>query len=140
MLPTIDLIINGKKVTALVGTGCSQSIIAKKQLSSNSKVIRLVDVVTMGGIIRCEDVIVKLHHPTSGCLMDALVLSVHKVINKYDMIMGMDLIKTCDGLKISSGKLEFCNLLLKLASAPRDATTEVGISNAYFGGEKWIVS
>ena len=56
------------------------------------------------------------------------------------MIMGMDLIKTCDGLKISSGKLEFCNLLLKSSSTPRDATIEIGTNNAYFDGEKWIVS
>ena len=58
----------------------------------------LVSTMTMGGIIRCKEVIVKPHHLTSGCLIDALDLSVHEVINKYDMIMGMDLIKKCDGL------------------------------------------
>ena len=73
---------------------------------------------------------------TRGCLMDALLLSVHEVIHKYDMIMGIDLIKTCDGLKVSCGKLEFCNFLLKLLSAPRDTIIEVGTSNTFFDGEK----
>nr|XP_047132503.1 uncharacterized protein LOC101240105 [Hydra vulgaris] len=139
-LPTIDSVINGRKAKALVDTGCLQSIITKKLLPPDYKVIRVVNVATMGGIIRCEEVSAKICHPTNGCLMDVVVLSVNQVINKYDMIMGMNLIKTCNGLRIGTGKLKLCNSLIELPSKLCVATIEIGTSKAYFDGKKWIVS
>ena len=67
--------------------------------------------ISKSGMIRCEEVVAKIHHPT---------------------------IDTEENLKIGTGKLKFCNSLFKLSSTPRGATVEIGTSKAYNEISEWI--
>ena len=98
-LPCVDVLEDGKTVRALVDTGCTQTIVAKRLakcvLPCSGSVIQ-VD----GSSVKCAmgDVVVSVnsHEIKLNCLI------LDSMMAEFDLIVGMDVIHQLGGMHIGS--------------------------------------
>ena len=93
--------LNGKKVNALVDTGCSRSIVSCKHIDNTFETSRRPEKITMmnGDVVLCKgtwSTMVNKNEFPLNCL-------VSNVVPGYGMLLGMDAITILGGVHVSGG-------------------------------------
>ena len=116
-LPVISVFINGKRVKALVDTGCSKSVISRRLINSdqiewkNEKTI-LAD----GSSVEVGSIFIQMQ--VRGVTLDVSVNIMNTFSCYFDVLLGVDVIYKLGGIKFTNGELKF------------GCETEINTSNA----------
>ncbi len=109
LLPVVDAVVGGRKVTALIDTGCSRSIISgwlAKSVGPDLLLVKESVVMMNGDVSRCSrqaqvEIELKGLRLPLNCL-------VSNVLPGVDVLLGMDAISCAGGAKFDrTGKVEF---------------------------------
>ena len=147
-LPTVDVRVGNQVVRALVDTGCSRTIAARK-LVGEVRPSRDVVVSVDGSILRCS--VGHMRLVVQDRCMNARVLVLDSLLSQFDLVLGMDVIQEIGGLYVKDGKVVLGDPALSLVSL-EGATHASDVSlatcieledmdfKARFDGQKWVVS
>ena len=121
-LPTVNISVGGRGVSALVDTGCSRTIVAP-HLSEGSRGSKCDVVAVDGSRVRC------LGESTVSAVvagvpvrMDCIVAA--RLVEGVDVILGMDIINELGGMSVYNGCVEF-------GCVRREAEVSTGNSISY---------
>lgn len=104
-LPTVSITVGGRGVKALVDTGCSRTIIAR-HLSEGSRGSKCEVVAVDGSRVRClGESVVSAIVAGVPVRMDCIVAA--RLVEGFDVILGMDVINELGGLSLHNGVVEF---------------------------------
>ena len=105
-LPTVDVVVAGRRVTALLDTGCSKSIVAS-WLSGYCR--GQCNVIAVDGSrVRCRGE-TKLVISVMGTKLYVECIVAEQLLNQVEMILGMDIINMLGGVTVKEGKVQFLN-------------------------------
>lgn len=97
-LPTIDVVVGGSYVRALVDTGCSQTIVARRFVQEFINCNRSVMAVDGGEVAVDGEGWLKMSVNGKDIQIKCLVLS--RLLPAFEIILGMDVVKKLDGVRI----------------------------------------
>ena len=136
-LPTTNIAVKGKIVTALVDTGCTRSIISSELVRADNLRRGSERIVTMNGsIVVCEsfaDVRMQLNDVfwQQSCLT-------YSTLPGFEMLLGMDVVNRMGGVKIANGDVCF-----PFSNAVSCAAVDLRIDDpdfsAFFEDGKWVI-
>ena len=141
--------IGGRPAIALVDTGCSQTIVARKLLVEKRRRQRTPGrqasvAVVGGGVVRCPSSRVELE--VSGTILTVDVLAMDRLVPAVDVLLGMDVINRLGGVSIADGQITFVQAVHAGGArvAPEQGAPKLSIDErdykAVFDGHKWVVS
>ena len=101
-LPNVVVLFDGRKIKALVDTGCSRSIVSTAVVASSKKVVVNQHVMMMNGQSNvCKEAIVgNLCVDNVNVVVNCLVAD---LLPGYDMMLGMDVINLLGGVQVTQG-------------------------------------
>ena len=104
-LPTVNITVCGRRVIALVDTGCSRTIVAP-HLSEGSRGGKCDVVAVDGSRVRClGESVVSAIVAGVPVRMDCIVAA--RLVEGFDVILGMDIINELGGVSVRNGCVEF---------------------------------
>ena len=101
-LPTVDIMVDEERIRALVDSGCTRTIAARrlvKKFSVNGGWVLAVD----GSKVKCG--VGQLVMSISGMDMTACCLVLGNLISAFDVIIGMDIIQLLGGVTIGPDRV-----------------------------------
>jgi hypothetical protein len=147
-LPVIDVLLDGKSVSALVDSGCSRTIVLKRlvknMVDGSNGTIMAVD----GKFVKCGLGCVNLM--VNGIKLDLQCLVMDSILFEVEVILGMDVIRRLGGVTFgdATGGVVFGgaaivvdskNLELDRSIVGNNITIEDVDFRAVFDGERWTV-
>ena len=145
-LPTVDVRVGKRVVRALVDTGCSRTIAARK-LVDEVRPSRDVVVSVDGSILRCSVGHARL--VIQDRCINARVLVLDSLLSQFDLVLGMDVIQEIGGLYVKERRVVLGDPALSLVSLEgsvhaSDVSLAIELEDvdfkARFDGQKWVVS
>ena len=103
-LPVVVAVVNGRRVRALVDTGCSKSIVAKRLSGwcQGSCVVIAVD----GSRVQCPGETIATIS-VGGASLQIPCIVADKLLPGVEAILGMDVVTAFGGIRVSPGRVDF---------------------------------
>jgi transposase InsO family protein/predicted aspartyl protease len=103
-LPSVRVLLGGTAFQALVDTGCTQTIVARKLVGHVAPCLKGVLAVN-GEVVKCGVSSVVLTICGKELHVQCLVLD--SLLTHFDIVLGMDIIEKLGGVSVAQGKAEF---------------------------------
>ncbi|GFR63969.1 PiggyBac transposable element-derived protein 3 [Elysia marginata] len=144
-VPVIEVTVNGCSCRAMVGTGCTMSLVRSgivNQWTGESTMVAFD-----GHSLRCKDV-AKVIIKVGDSVVDPRETVVDNIVGEVDAVIGMDVIQKLGGVSVCGREVRFggltCAVSCEFQSAPtNDLVRSEIISDddveAWFDGKNWTV-
>ena len=134
-LPIIEVVVNNTVMTALVDTGCTTTLINSRLMSGCGRrgTVKAVD----GRDIKCKGAR-QVEIKVRGVRVKVEVILMNRIIDRVDVIIGMDVINEMGGVIIKKAEVKFGDVHCAMAAQWLNVCKiEDKDFEANFDGEKW---